>query len=972
MARPDASLYGEIGLNTSKFQSGVKQASGSLRGLAQTMGSLQGLIGGALGAGSVALIGKMTLEFGKLGAESLRLKSSFEEMAKSHQSNSESILDSLKRASQGAISETDLILSANRAMMLGLGANADQLGELLEVAAFRARAMGLSTTQAFNDIVTGIGRKSPLILDNLGIVGLKMDETTSKAEIMAQVITQGQKMIADAGGMVADEASRYEAMAAKWADLKTRFAEMAVPAASTILNVVVNGMEDLEKAADLLTTIGEVPEPTVKELLMNVTYQSSTGQTYGTMGDLVKDEVKEAIDAAQQQAAQSPGGLFSYGDIGAIVEQQKQFERVQRIFDIVDRRTQRSNDELLEMAQRINQLETELQKVGPAANILTSELYRPVEASSQLLGVLAKATQLVADGVVDARNWGDAWRDTPVVLEDFATNFAILKARFAEGLIPEDQFVRDWNYVESQWTSAVDQMREGMRKLQMDTLKAMGLMGQAARDTEVDYLHLAGLLKDVSVAGGVRPYGPEGSAPGGRTPEQQMVIEMMKLKVANRPNPWQMGYGDYSTAAQFSDQAVLDAYLAANKDAADDFSQKIQGANTIIADDITRKVNKALGIDDPTRGGPLDQGDAPGEWWRQTAAIANEGEDAGGGTYGKEMRADIAKIADYMIGPGAGEKVLGDNAAYRAAAESIYQTGQQFGFAETAGAIQLNTGVVTIDWGAAGANMAQQDQFAQDIQAGGQFAAQQMGVGGDQLTSAVGGLQGAMGTFAGAVGGGMGVPGAGGVGATGGVEGSPMTTMNTDATTLAATLTNILLPSVTTVSDFFTMQLNVQLTTANLLIGTDIPVSIETAIDSFEKFVEEGLDPAIEAAASLDGYLGAILEKLAALGQYGFAFGGVVGSDSGYQSGGVIGKSVGDPVWVLAHENEMVLNTDQQREVARMMGLGGAFMAPMGGGDMVEIHLHIGAMLGREADAYRLANELLPHLNRARRTQKWD
>jgi hypothetical protein len=29
--------------------------------------------------------------------------------------------------------------------------------------------MGISATQAFNDIVTGLGRMSPLILDNLGI-----------------------------------------------------------------------------------------------------------------------------------------------------------------------------------------------------------------------------------------------------------------------------------------------------------------------------------------------------------------------------------------------------------------------------------------------------------------------------------------------------------------------------------------------------------------------------------------------------------------------------------------------------------------------------------------------------------------------------------------------------------------------------------------------------------------------------------
>ena len=57
--------------------------------------------------------------------------------------------------------------------------------------------MGISTTQAWNDIVTGIGRKSP-ILDNLGIVGLKM-ERTRQSQPDAQLSPKGQKMIAEAG-----------------------------------------------------------------------------------------------------------------------------------------------------------------------------------------------------------------------------------------------------------------------------------------------------------------------------------------------------------------------------------------------------------------------------------------------------------------------------------------------------------------------------------------------------------------------------------------------------------------------------------------------------------------------------------------------------------------------------------------------------------------------------------------------------
>lgn len=44
------------------------------------------------------------------------------------------------------------------------------MAQLLQVAVVRGQAMGLSAEQAFNDIVTGIGRMSPMILDNLGIV----------------------------------------------------------------------------------------------------------------------------------------------------------------------------------------------------------------------------------------------------------------------------------------------------------------------------------------------------------------------------------------------------------------------------------------------------------------------------------------------------------------------------------------------------------------------------------------------------------------------------------------------------------------------------------------------------------------------------------------------------------------------------------------------------------------------------------
>jgi uncharacterized coiled-coil DUF342 family protein len=74
----------------------------------------------------------------------------------------------LKGLANNQIATSDLVLASNRALALGI--SSDDLPGLLEAATKASVALGISATQAFNDITTGVGRASPLILDNLGIV----------------------------------------------------------------------------------------------------------------------------------------------------------------------------------------------------------------------------------------------------------------------------------------------------------------------------------------------------------------------------------------------------------------------------------------------------------------------------------------------------------------------------------------------------------------------------------------------------------------------------------------------------------------------------------------------------------------------------------------------------------------------------------------------------------------------------------
>lgn len=92
----------------------------------------------------------------------------------------DAFLEKLNEVSRGTIATADLIASSSQALLLGIPA--DKIAKLLEVARASAIATGTSTAKAFDDIATGIGRASPLILDNLGIV-VKLEQVYKDAAV---------------------------------------------------------------------------------------------------------------------------------------------------------------------------------------------------------------------------------------------------------------------------------------------------------------------------------------------------------------------------------------------------------------------------------------------------------------------------------------------------------------------------------------------------------------------------------------------------------------------------------------------------------------------------------------------------------------------------------------------------------------------------------------------------------------------
>lgn len=217
----------------------VNEVKGQINSLDRTAQSVGSSIGGSLGATIAGGMGALAvgaiidtgIELTKLGAQAIRVEDGFRNLMQSIGSSAEEGLGKLRAASMGAIDDTNLMLSTNKAVMLGVGSSAEELAGLLSAAAARGRNLGISTAVAFDNIVTGIGRMSPLILDNLGILtgGEKAFELYAQSiGKTAEQLTDAErkqmlinKVLADATPLANDAALAFERFAASQENVKT-------------------------------------------------------------------------------------------------------------------------------------------------------------------------------------------------------------------------------------------------------------------------------------------------------------------------------------------------------------------------------------------------------------------------------------------------------------------------------------------------------------------------------------------------------------------------------------------------------------------------------------------------------------------------------------------------------------------------------------------------------------------------------
>ena len=117
------------------------------------------------------------------------------------------LLDNLRKATKGTVSDIELMKAAVKAKDFRIPL--EDLGKYLSFAQLKAQQTGQSLDYMVDSIVTGLGRKSPMILNNLGLSAAEISEKTKETgDFIKGVASIVEQNLASAGETYISAADR--------------------------------------------------------------------------------------------------------------------------------------------------------------------------------------------------------------------------------------------------------------------------------------------------------------------------------------------------------------------------------------------------------------------------------------------------------------------------------------------------------------------------------------------------------------------------------------------------------------------------------------------------------------------------------------------------------------------------------------------------------------------------------------------
>lgn len=204
-------------LKDEKFLKSIANTSTKLRETEKRSASLNGSFTKLAGTLGLAFSVKQLYDFGKecvlLAAKAEGIHAAFKKLY------DPSLLNNLRQATRNTVSDIELMTAAVQARNFSIPL--EKLPTYFEFATARALETGQSIDYLVESLVNGIGRKSVLILDNLGLSIVDINEELQKTgDFAAAVNNVIQREMERTGNVVDTSTVKIQSMSASWANFK--------------------------------------------------------------------------------------------------------------------------------------------------------------------------------------------------------------------------------------------------------------------------------------------------------------------------------------------------------------------------------------------------------------------------------------------------------------------------------------------------------------------------------------------------------------------------------------------------------------------------------------------------------------------------------------------------------------------------------------------------------------------------------
>jgi len=211
--------YAAMSTQLKQYQGELSKTTAGQKSLVDGLGGLYSMVRIALTAGLIAETTRAVIEMAKLKGTVDGVTRAFNTLP-----NATLLMADLKAKTHGTLDELTLMQKAVQAKNFKIPL--EQLGTLLEFAAIKAQQTGLDINYLVNSLITGLGRNSIRLLDNLQISVTELRSKTKElGSTQAAVFFLVNKQMQEMGGFIETDAVKVDQLSASWKNFKINLAE---------------------------------------------------------------------------------------------------------------------------------------------------------------------------------------------------------------------------------------------------------------------------------------------------------------------------------------------------------------------------------------------------------------------------------------------------------------------------------------------------------------------------------------------------------------------------------------------------------------------------------------------------------------------------------------------------------------------------------------------------------------------------